>query len=518
MEFPRYKYTVEKTTTSNTLTIYIKQFEWVPPDNPSPEEKRRKVCTPYIVQGNDFQMFFVSSKPLPADSTLRHVTELSNLFLCFDHYINDKAVCSECYKFLQFPSCLLIRNDVMAFYVPPPIIFAKNNYTFFVSVVEKFSTLKSPEDYGTWEPNYRGFIETTSFRGGFITKQLSGKSSYFRVNCLGSTAHALRGTLIISEDLMPGEVMVPKKIYDSIDFAFPYVLLNRDPSINSRSIYVCKIIPYENDFDCSIKINQFVLRGLHGDQDGDEVNLYYIKKEPISYQMQLAYYEMRRKSWDGFRHDILGRPRYSFSQQQDLILDLYNDELCRISPLWNSLQKFGTKKIKIFWSIGCFTHRDEVDEFLKMFLQFCKDNDPGLVTYEEMLNASGVLTRVVTSGAKGSDAHLRVYREQLIKKSDEEILDTAKKTFNKYVQSNHEMKLCGRQHSGSLHIYQNGLYPSSVNVFFNNIFILVYVCDDSLFFNDTLLVSDIFAIPLTSIFLFNPLAVKYAITNYLHEI
>ncbi|MCJ7482405.1 MAG: hypothetical protein MUO31_05505 [Thermodesulfovibrionales bacterium] len=356
----------------------------------------------------------------------------------------------------------------------------------------------SPETIRTAKiTSYENFIKHHSFKGGYVAKQISGKYSYLRLRVLGSTVNGIRGTLIVSDTLPPNAIAINQVVYDKLDLAVPFVFLNRDPSINSRCMYVCDIIPYQSNTDRTIHVNQYVLEGLNGDQDGDDVNLYYLKKEDEvpSITMVTAIAELHRKSWThGNRHDTLGRPRYTFSQQQKLMLHIYKRELCALSPFWNSLQQFPNPH-KMVFDLGCFTHRDELDDFLEIFAKFCRENNPGIATYRDLLTGGGLLQATVDSQAKGSAAHIEKYLQNLVGISDSDMFLEATQTFNKFVMSNSEMKICGHQLFIMLHIYQN----------------VTLMCN-SIYMNDTIIAHDIDNNEFFSVFLYRPSVVIYPFT------
>lgn len=455
--FPRYIYKSEPVNTHNTLTVYVKDL---------------KRC--------------LSQTPV---------------YLCEIHGISNLKSCDLCDDFFISPHNFLLTDNNIAVYIPPPIIMAKNNLSYFKTFIDKFNNgIGCGESIKTLMTKYKTFVEKPSFRGGHLTKQLSGKTSYLKLNCLGTTANSLRGTLIVAPYDMPNEISIPKSLYDSLDLAFDYVLLNRDPSINTRSIYVCSLKYHDGDNDSTFRINQYVLEGLHGDQDGDEVNIFYVKKQNPSFALLMSRYELERKSWDrGFRHDILGIPRYKFSQLQVLMLYKHNDDLCKLSPFWSSIKGSSTKqRCNIFWDLACTTHRHEANEFLMLFSNYCKQNDFSLVTVHDLVNAEGIFNDIVKSGAKGSQSHIDTYKKNLYSRDMEELLTESKTTFNKYVSSNREMQKVGRQTSGSLHIYQN-----------------VVLLNGALQMNGTTLVENIFDISTTSIFKFRPNVLDYHIQNFL---
>jgi hypothetical protein len=341
---------------------------------------------------------------------------------------------------------------------------------------------------------YDKFIKKTPFKGGLVSTQLSGKSSFMRLNCLGATVNGIRGTLIVDESLTPTQIGINRILFDTLNLAIPFIYLNRDPSINSRCIYICEIVPYDNPDDFTIKINQYTLKGLHGDQDGDELNLYYMQYEhqAPTHNMVQSVYETHRKSWKyGFRHDILGRSRYSFSQHQDLMVYIYNNELCKLSPLWNSLQPFEDRNDMIF-ELGCYTHRQEIDEFLDILSKFSLVNSPGLSTYSDMINGVGIIADIVASKSKGSDAHTEEYLKKLNAYDEAELFQESVSTFNKYVASNANMKICGRQNFCLLHIYQN-----------------IFLLQTDLFMNDTVIIHNFVHHPLISRNICRPHVVKY---------
>jgi hypothetical protein len=116
------------------------------------------------------------------------------------------------------------------------------------------------------------------------------------------------------------------------------------------------------------------------------------------------------------------------------------------------------EKKRIAFSLGCYTHRDEFDEFLELLLNFTNRKElvtPKITTFQELLLGTGVVQDVVDSGAKGSQAHIDVYLEGQRKRCMKKIFKEGVANFNKYVASNVKMKIVGRQQFGLLHIYQD---------------------------------------------------------------
>ena len=203
--FPRYSYNVEQLNTHNTLCIHT--------------------------------------------SEIPNISKNEEYYICKIHKLQITPVCSACISFLSLETSFIICNDEAAFTIPPPMIFAKNNYSYYRNFLESF--IKYAGNYTHTLKAYNTFIQNTSFRGGFLAKQLSGKTSYFKSYCLGEflwifklillyntplggSGNCIRGTLIVCPQLMPGEVSIPKTIYDKLNEVHEFVMLNRDPSINTR--------------------------------------------------------------------------------------------------------------------------------------------------------------------------------------------------------------------------------------------------------------------------------------------
>lgn len=465
--FPRYMYGAARVSTDNTLSIPIENSSF------SNKPDRDFVC------------------PLT-----KSILELRH--------------CKSCVPFNEWATTFLITSPFLAFAIPPPIIFAKNNTSYFNNFLNKFRAISGKEYviesdilYQALMRSYYDFVNESSFRGGFLLKQLSGKNSFYKLYCLGGNGNCIRGTLIVCPDLMPGEVSVPPNVYNElISKKVKYVILNRDPSINTRCLYVCE---YKQHTDSpTVKVSQFVLKGLHGDQDGDEVNLYYITGSDIdTYNTRLAHYEQMRGTWaHGFRHDVLGHSRYTFSQQHDLMLYKYDKELSKHNAFWKSLDRYvGQKKRDVFWDLASFTYREEADGFLRYLLKFCRITDPGLATLYDLRRGVGIMEEIVASGAKGTNMHIEEFQRLLGGQEINALMADSMKSFDKFVQSNYEMKVCGRQQSGSNHIYQN-----------------VYLTNRTLYSQDVAIVDDIFESALSSLILFRPAVVRHEIYQFISNL
>lgn len=464
-------------------------------------------CVPYCVENvttkNTFTLSFDEFSSL---------TDRNTFTICKNCRVqeDDNNRCTECVIFSDFNESFLLANYMSAWWIPPPKIFAKKNLSYFFSLVEIFK--KTFHTYELPSTNcdersiqklkqiliakYQKFTKECSFKGGFVQKQIAGKYSFTRTYILGALVNGVRGTLTVDPCLLPHEIGLPKSVYNKLNSIIPYVIINRDPSINSRSVYVCKIIPVEDESDFTIHLNQYILNGLHADQDGDEINVYYIiNNGDESFEMSEAIHEIILKSWDkGYRYDCFGKCRYSFSQYHLLVLHRYNKELCELSPFWKGLQSYDNRADLAF-QLGSFTHRTEFDEFLICLTNFCK-KILYMVNYDELLNGCGILNEVIESGAKGTKAHMELYLDGFIQSKEDSFITKAITNFNKYVSSNGQMKIAGRKQFCLLHVYQN-----------------VYLQNENIYVSDKILFSKVFNCPLYSILLYNSIVVEYNLFN-----
>lgn len=358
-----------------------------------------------------------------------------NFYICTFCKLNAEAKCIKCKIFDKFVEVFITYDSELAYILPQPSIYSKRNFAFFKSFIEKISYFKlnqneivytgkrkrknvEKKQYSVFDQKkyYYTTFMVRNFRGGSLAKQTTGKYSHIRGNILGTVVNGIRATLTVDSSLLPNKVQINRIIYDQLNLAIPLVIVNRDPSLNSKCIYVCEIEPFDDLNDSTIHLNSFKLNGLHADQDGDDINLYFIEKDAQhpSYLMVCSMYEWYRNSWHlGFRHDMMYKCRYSFSQYHRYILYKYNKELNNLSPYWKSLERYGKNKYSYAMELGCSTHRNECDEFLKILTTYCNQLNDKILTYDELTTGIGSLKQIIDSGSKGSDTHLQVYLKEL---------------------------------------------------------------------------------------------------------
>ena len=472
-----------------------------------------------------------------------------NFYICVYCKLQETPKCAKCVLFDKFVEVYITYDSELAYTLPQPSIYSKRNFAFFKSFIEKISYFErnknevvyagkrkrknvEKKQFSVFEQKkyYYTTFMIKNFRGGSLSKQTTGKYSHLRGNILGTVVHGIRATLTVDSALLPQKVQINRIIYDQLNLAIPYVLVNRDPSINSRCIYVCEIEPFDDLNDSTIHLNSYILNGLHADQDGDDINLYYIEKEAEcpSYLMISAMYEWYRNSWDkGFRHDMMYKCRYSFSQYHRYILYKYNKELNALSSYWKSLDRYGKHKHSYAMALSCNTHREECDEFLQILTNFCNELNDNLLTYDELTTGYGSLRQIIESGSKGSETHLQVYLKGLQFSDNESNSDDmndynnkcgsdGKKImckrrklmeqdfkiqsisgFNKYINSSKEISTMGQRQFSLLFTFQN------VSLFQNDIYI-----------NESIIFKDVHLSTFFSSVLYQPESVEYLFDSF----
>lgn len=209
---------------------------------------------------------------------------------------------------------------------------------------------------------------STSFKNGPISCIRGGKQSFARNRVLGSKANAQRFTITIDYSLSPDSISLPAIFMEQFSSVTPYVLLNRSPSILEKNVIVVSVlfITTPNDFTCHV--NAFVIEGLHADQDGDEVNVYFLqspaRNEMPSFKLKNAVNELLHLSWRyGRRHNLCYKSRYSFSPFHKFLIQKNEDFLTANSLLWRSLSGSVPDKCRNIMELGCSIMRDQVDDF-----------------------------------------------------------------------------------------------------------------------------------------------------------
>ena len=293
--------------------------------------------------------------------------------------------------------------------------------------------------------SYEKFIKN-DFKGGELKSIMSGKTSYVRNKILGFQTAGLRLTLTIDCTLGPHYISIPQAVYDDINLATPLVVVNRAPSINSKCIYIVEMLRNADPNDSTIHLSSFLTDGLHADQDGDDLTVFYLKTyggEVPSLTTMGAIIELRKLSWKyGDRHNVAYQPRYSFTQYHYLILHMFDDFFKKYSPLWASLKGSSKLKCKQIMDLGCSIYHKEVDDFVELVLQFTEALNWILVSGQEMLEGLGVVKAVVESGAKGTKEHIETCIKN-IRTLPEDYTEKLVVGFNKFIDNSARMSIGG---------------------------------------------------------------------------
>lgn len=425
-------------------------------------------------------------KPVNAGNTLTIVVEdflsikgFDQCFLCLYHgCVADMPKCTNCYPFLKFPHTFLLKSFFELYSIPPPAIFSDKNVNFFKSFLETckkrfFEQIPKRKSNKPKQRKlnlngqkihenikYLNFIRS-DFKGGNLGNMRSGKKSYVRNKILGKCVNGARMTLTIDSAMSPNEISIPQVIFDSLKLACPLVVVNRSPSINSKCIYVAEVKPHSND-NYTILINSYILEGLHADQDGDELNIYFLKHDATlpSHMMKVAIAELKMLSWQfGLRYDFFYKPRYEFSQYQKTLCSIYDEELKRTNHLWASLGDAPIKKkLNMIMNLGCSIKYDEVDEFIGFLCNIIKKNkihpDSALMDWhndhivtinDSVFETDFLLKHIIEAGAKGSKMHINTFKNALFNSNIDAWQKSAIEKFDHTVNSSSEMSIAGAQ-------------------------------------------------------------------------
>lgn len=430
--------------------------------------------------------------------------KLSQLHLCLYHKVTvDRQICEHCYPFKKFPYTFLLKTKHGLYNIPPPSSFSEKSTNYFSSFLDTCKTnhsLRLPRlirrrrtptkkltDNGERKlerAKYDNFVRS-DFSGGPLSNMLSGKKAFIRHKILGKNVNGYRMTLTIDTSLPPDRITVPSALYNKLDLATPLVIINRSPSINSRAIHVVQMMPHEDDGnDYTVKINAFVVDGMHADQDGDELHIIVLEKQgqlPTRHMKQ-AISELKKLSWAfGLRHDGFYRPRFDFSQFHKTVCSVYDAELKRVSPLWASLGDKSIKsKLDTIMHLGCSLLYDEVDVFVRLVGQLIRHNKAypthgsldywggeRVLTVDDILFESDYLTKhVIESGAKGSMMHRQVFLRYLFEPNVDQWFNDAVDKFNHTVMSSNDMSVAGQEQFNLMYEY-NSLHLTNGDVYKN---------------------------------------------------
>ena len=405
-----------------------------------------------------------------------------NFYICLQHALSQKPIdkCIHCMEFLTFNHAFAIQTRFNFYIFPPPILNNNRSLNFFKAFIElaveninKLTHACINEGMKKERIYYNNFI-IGDFRQGSLKDNISGKRSFVRNKILAYQTKGMRAVLTIDCELTPHYISIPQRVYDTLDLATNLVIVNRAPSIKDTCIYVAEILRNKEPNDYTIHINPYMTDGLHADQDGDEISIFYIEKqddEPSS-DMEAAIIELRNCSWKyGTRHNFAYKCRYSFTQYHRYLLHIFNDFFCQHNALWKKLEDDGHgQKADRLMNLGCSILHQEVDDFLELVSTVTRSLNCLITPISEILKGDGDISAVVDSGAKGTHTHIKTYLNHLFH-SNGPNYEKLIAGFNKYVTSSSDMKLGGFRQFIFLYGV-NPVYMHNNRVYANNEVIL----------------------------------------------
>ncbi|UVX94913.1 LEF-9 [Callinectes sapidus nudivirus] len=432
-------------------------------------------------------------QPVTTENTLTVSVELlhnmiishSEFYMCQTHSLSvvKNENCPYCTLFTKFTRTFILKTKYHYFTFPPPIWYSAKVLNFlktFCASSYKYTKVKTmyPNEKSKEVISYSMFTNM-DFNEGSLNSLSTGKTSYIRNNILASHTFGARATLTIDSTLSPQYVVFPQHIFDGLELACPLVIINRAPSLKNTCIYAVEVLRSDDPDDYTIRMNSYVTEGLHADQDGDELTIFYIKhpdKCDPSHETQLAITELKKFSWNGgIRHDFAYKPRYEFTQYLKYILYRYDDHFNKNNKLWASISGSVSEKCIKMMHLGCSIYPKEVDEFIEQVSEFVSKLDIQLSCIGDILNGTGTIEDVVLSGAKGEQLHIKTFLTNLYNLSPDRrklLIDN----FNNYIESGSKMSINGAYQFLSL---------ESVNP--------MYLLDGDVFFNSKLLMKNIMA-------------------------
>lgn len=315
---------------------------------------------------------------------------------------------------------------------------------------------------------YKSFIaQPTNL--GLLSNLFGGKTSHIRNNILGSLVLSIRLVTTIDVQLGPDEVIIPKSLYDRCNFASPLVFVSRHPAINTTCIYVSKIF-YEDNISV-IKISSFIADGLHADQDGDEINITFIKNrtEILAYNQLVAQSELKNANTINLFHI---KPKYQFGQYYKLFFFKNQEILHKEIPILKTIMAPLNEKPEILMKLLCSVYQDKFTPILSKIINLANNYIMQQVPFEKLIDGSGLMD-IVNSKSNGSVFHIQETTLLLRGIDPKEYLTREINSYNNYIQSALKLTTSGRNLFTKLFFYSH-----------------FYLQNDTLFFLNTPIVSE----------------------------
>lgn len=428
-------------------------------------------------------LFYKLERTGPENTLVINVKDLTGNFekkyVCNICYLNDEIKCYKCIRFYKYDCTFLIETKFALYKIPPPTFFSAVNMNFFKNWITNILKMFDEYDKTTKERieemkhietvKYNTFI-SKPFNNGLLSDQLSGKKSMVRTTMLAKIMPSMRLILTIDTQLGFDEISIPKIVYDKLNLATDYVIYNRAPSINDTCIYVGILKWHEDSYTC--KISAFVADGLHADQDGDEISIFYIPKTKNikSYNETLMYKELDAAKTSR-RFD--GTSKYTPGQYYQYVMYTFHDKFCEIIPFYKDLPCSKSEKPKFLFNMLMSSKIDQATKIISDIIQLSKNLLIKTPSVKEILEAK--LEDIVESGSKGTINHLKEFKNTLSNTNEEEHSKKCVANFNKFIKTSSIMSNEGRL------LYSSIFGGSAIELYYNNIKMMGVIVEDNFY-------------------------------------
>lgn len=388
------------------------------------------------------------------------------IYLCDEHNVNSikQSDCNKCVPFDSYRKTYAIKTEYFYFLLTQPSMLTKKNFINLRNFLKictfkyKIETANVKSVYKMVQMNEYKRLMKMPVKNGSLSTIRSGKLSFLRKFILGRNVPSIRFVITIDCNLNPGEISIPKSIYDQLKLPIDYAMIKRDPSINTSCIYVVRIKTHDNIYDNTAHLDSWMCTLLNADQDGDEVPVYFCTAHQDS-----TVDELQAASWQhGYRNNMFNESKFVFSQYHILLLHSYDKWFIANSEFWkliSNMYRYKTvkQKCKLLIDLGCTICKDEFDDFVSLVLRFQRQIRYNIVhPLSSLYSKTGLTADVVNSTAKGNKHIQNVYLDWLYNpKSITDFNDHLKNDFNKFVNNGKSMSEAGVQNFSFLYAFND---------------------------------------------------------------
>lgn len=415
-------------------------------------------------------------------------------FQCCDDAISVKDF-TECFTVTTVSSKSNLSKKHHEWIIFDPFIWREQSYNHFMSFIR--AVIISPSDIAE---RYKRF-ESSNFTISNIRQYISGKESKIRTSVTGFETSGLYQTSTISCTIPYYVVVLPQKIYDTLEsegFDLDLVILKRDPSILQTCMYVCAVRRHADPNCLVTTISDQQSKGMNQDQDGDRNAQYLIRKRINGYDATKSFdYKIAKMEMaNAFRvkRTLVGTPRYILSETSMLKIKRNSNDFMHL----DFFKKTHHENISFMNEAAAGYLADEYDEFQEFLRLYVQNEQPTYITVDDILLKGDRLSTIVSSGAKGNWqlidmllGNISSCKGSTLTQKRKDMLDLC----NKYITSSQDLSRNGRKQFAALYaahdlvsffdnIYINkvcyayyGDFASTVTFLFNNASLKLFVND-----------------------------------------